>query len=597
MDTVQEKRLDEMLAGIKEWMSEEYDVRTLDPVVRMMLSALCDEIQKIWDAVDGFSDRMADRFCDDFVPRKNLSAVPAIVVVEPLFKKQKENAEAIWMESGTIFSFKSSSSKMPLNYIPLFQSCLLPISDCYQMVSTCFRSQSRSLEIQANEEGNVLWLGLKIPREMDSLKGVTLLFGGTGGLAPEKIIVGGNGKELEFVTMDRMEDIPMAEPFDAQQSSGRSFSYMREWKEHLLNMQEFSLVYITDQTVDRDVFKPKSFPKVFGKCLLSEDLETIKEGILWLKVVFADGTKLPAGSSVTVNAFPLVNVDVSQVMLTQSSPVAKLNKQDDAFFMDVLETSNQRRGWGFDIENDEYMIRDFDASCYHDGDLYRDVRQLYHHFIEDYYAFVEYNGIKDGEMLKQLREILKTISKNVGIHNAKYKFDSGVYALKNVNYYPLSLATKVSYITTRGKAGNEPETGQKLDSRKLPSVDKVTVMIPAACGKDKSTADERYEQLRYYALTGDRLYTRMDIDAFLRREIMTEFGSGEFSRIAIKISIEGAGGGASLQRGLYIDLEFKDKINYERALATSFAPRIQQRIISRSCLSLPVFVKIVNLDR
>ena len=151
-------------------------------------------------------------------------------------------------------------------------------------------------------------------------------------------------------------------------------------------------------------------------------------------------------------------------------------------------------------------------------------------------------------------------------------------------------------MTTRGKAGNGPTIGQLLECKRLPGVEKVHVIVSAACGRDKATADERYELIRYFNLTADRLYTRMDIDAFLRKEILQTFGKEEFSRISIRISVEGAGGSDSLCRGLYIDILFKDKTTYDRAAKDSFAQRMRQYIIYKSCLSMPVFVELINLE-
>lgn len=136
-----------------------------------------------------------------------------------------------------------------------------------------------------------------------------------------------------------------------------------------------------------------------------------------------------------------------------------------------------------------------------------------------------------------------------------------------------------------------------MENKKLPAIEqKVVVVIPAMGGADKITADERYEQLRYYSLTNDRLYTKMDIEAFLRKEIMAEFGKSEFKRIYIRISIEGSGGHTSLQRGLYIDIEFKDKKNYEKAVKESFDKQIKQKIEGKSCIAMPIIVSIKNLE-
>ena len=169
--------------------------------------------------------------------------------------------------------------------------------------------------------------------------------------------------------------------------------------------------------------------------------------------------------------------------------------------------------------------------------------------------------------------------------------------MKNMNQFPLTTSTKVSYISTQGKIGNTPQIGDTMENKKLPAIEqKVIVVIPAMGGSDKITVDERYEQLRYYSLTNDRLYTKMDIEAFLRKEIMAEFGKSEFKRIYIRLNIEGAGGQTSLQRGLYIDIEFKDKKNYEKAVHRYFDKLVSQKINGKSCISLPVIVKLHNLE-
>ena len=115
-------------------------------------------------------------------------------------------------------------------------------------------------------------------------------------------------------------------------------------------------------------------------------------------------------------------------------------------------------------------------------------------------------------------------------------------------------------------------------------------------GCDRASVDEKYENLRYYSLTNDRLYTKKDLEAFLRKEIVTEFGKEEFKRILLELNIEGAAGETKLQRGLYITIKFKDKKNFEKAFSSSFKHRIYQKIINRSCISMPIIVNLLNLD-
>jgi hypothetical protein len=599
MDKELQKNLEEVLAQVRNWSMEDVEAAALDPLAKMMLVALLYETQKIKDSVDMLGSRIADHFCEDFIPRRFLSAIPAVTVLEPVFLAEKMTEGAV-IDGNARFSYLPSPTAKPITYVPVFQNNALPFKEVYWLTSGRFHSPGMSRPVSMTKESpNVLWLGLNGCAEIECLKGLSLLFKGVHGLVPKRISVGDTGQEISFATMDRMEDIEMVEPFDAQQASGCSFAFLQVWKESFLDMKDLCLVYLTDPLQDRDLFKPKHFPSVFQFCLMSEEMDAIKDGTLWLKVEFPAGSRVPDDCSVVVNAFPVANVDVASVVLTASNPIAKLQCQDqeDAFFLEVLKPSNRSRRDGFDIEEDEYLVRDFDAECYHDGDLYRDVRYLYHHFVEDYHAFLEYNGIRDGELIRQLRENFNRIGKSVGSRNDSFRFNSGTYVMRNINHYPQPTSTKVSFLTTHGKVGNRPQAGDTMENLSHPAFDaKARVVIAAACGRDKASADERYELLRYYTLTQDRLYTKMDIEAFLRKEIMSEFGKTEFPRILIRIFVGGMEGPASLRRGLYIDIEFKDKKNYDKAVMDSFAPRMQQAVEDRSCLSMPVIVGLVNLE-
>lgn len=58
----------------------------------------------------------------------------------------------------------------------------------------------------------------------------------------------------------------------------------------------------------------------------------------------------------------------------------------------------------------------------------------------------------------------------------------------------------------------------------------------------------------------------MDVEAFVRKELIAIYGKEEFKRINVNVHVEGAAGNETVQRGLYVDIEFKDKKNYEKAL-------------------------------
>lgn len=596
MDIELEKRINETIEQLRQLSVDNIDFSQMDPIAKMMLVALIGEVQKIQDQIDGVGQKIADRYCSTFIPRDNVEATPSVVLINPAFK-QKKGIGIVNIGNGASFNYRNIEQKYQLNYIPIFSTTVMPHSKKFVLThqKMSYGTESRAINM---EKGNRVWIGIVSDAEIESLKGISFLIKGTDGIHPEHVYVGQECREMSFATMHDFEKIEMVEPFDAQQSSDEFFSYINVWRDSLLNMDNASLIYLTDETIDRDLFKPRPYPKTFQQWLEDDALDCFDPNTLWLQLDFPVGYNVPDCLEIVLNVVPVANVDINQVTLTQTSPIAKLQKQEDSFFLKIIESSNISQKQGFNRIGEDIIIRDYDASCYHNGDLYRDVRNLYNRFVDDYYSFVEYNSIKDGEVLKQLREAINKLGKSVGEKNPKYKFDSGTFVMKNMSQYPPSQSIKVSYITTQGKKGNVPKAGEFMENKKLPAIElKVPVVVSGMGGTDKASADERYEQLRYYSLTNDRLYTKMDIEAFLRKEIIAEFGKDEFKRIFIKINVEGFGGTRSLERGLYIDIEFKDKKNYEKAVNNAFDKLMKQKIEGKSCISMPIAVKLLNLEK
>lgn len=595
MDLELEKRIKEAVEVLQQLSPEPINFAQMDPIAKMMLVAMVGETQKIVDHIDGLQQRLVERFCTEFIPRQNIEAMPAVCLLKAALKSGAENTP-LSVGAGAMFAYKHESQKLPLNYIPIFKTMLLPYRSLYLLNHRKMRSKADTIDISMDAP-NRLWVGIKTAAEVESLKGLSLVIKGTQGVLPTRISTAIDNRDLDFVSMHEMENIEMVEPFDAQQASGEFFSFVESWKECLLNLKDTALLYITDETQDRDVFRLRAFPRVFQQWLESETLDCFRPDTLWLRLDFPEGYTVPDDCGVELNVLPVTNIDVCSLTLTQTQPIAKLQKNDDSYFLRILETSSEDNRQGFNMSGEEIIVRDFEAKCYDNGDLYRDVRNLYNRFIDDYYAFIEYNGIKDGEVLRQLRETVNKLGKSVGTENRKFKFDTGTYVMKNMNNAATTSAVRVSFITTMGKAGNLPRVGESMENRKLPALEqKVQVLASAMGGADKASADDRYELLRYYALTADRLYTRMDVDAFLRKEVMGEFGKSEFRRIFIKTSIQGAGGGEKLQRGLYIDIEFKDRKNYEHARSVAYDRLMEQRISNRSCIAMPIIVTLKLLE-
>lgn len=584
MDSLTRQNIDALIVELKNAGTD-----ASDPVSKLMTVTLLHQLQKIRDEIDALPQRMVERLCAGLVPADKINAVPSLALVRPSMKIRRDMAPHT-IADGCYFTFKADA-RQSLSYYPLFKTLLLPFSKSYLMTPYGLRSKDSYTPIQGGKNGKV-WLGMEIAGEIESLENASFLIKGTDGVLPKKITLESSSSELMFTCADNIGSLTMMEPFDSRQMTPGALPAVAHWQSILSQSEHGRLVYITDTVTDRDLFKCKAYPKSFRQSLESTDLDMFAENTLWILFDFGDEYHVPESIEIIPGVVPVVNVSVNTVTLTQSAPIAKLTKNDGAYFLSVVETPLSLQKQGFDANEEGFVIRDFDSHSYNPGTLYRDVRNLYNHFIDDYYAFIEYNGLKDGELVRSMRETVNRIGKSVTAESERQnRFDEGVYAMRNIKLIGQTAPVKVTYLTTMGSKGNMPKSGMMMENKKDVALEKdVAVVMSATGGADRATADQMYELLRYYTLTSDRLYTKMDVDAFLRLHIVKAFGNEEARRISYTISIHGAAGSRKLQRGLYIDISFKDNKNYQKAVSMAWDRMLHQEISDKSCIAMPVII-------
>lgn len=588
MDPTIQKNIDDLIAEFKKEA-----LKLTDPVAKLMVTALLHQSQKIKDEIAGLPDRIVSRLAEYFIPKNKISATPAMSLLQPSVKSKK-GVESHNLLDGTFFTFKIDH-KTNLAYYPLYRNRVIPIYATHLLSDKKLISKGEQTKLDITCKGKV-WVGLEIPTEVDSLQNVSFYIKGTSSLMPEKISVGNEPMEIAFTGAENLSEIEMIEPFDSQQVNPTSIEMYRNWRRRLASFEDGCLIYITDSLKDRDAFKFEPYPKVFQQYLESRDLDKFENDSLWIQFDFGEGYNVPEDVEIIPNVMPCVNVNLNSVTLTPTSPIAKLTRDDGSSFLTIVETSLPSQKQGFGMVTDEVMVRDFDVNSYNRERLHRDVRNLYNRFIEDYHAFVEYHSLKDGELLRALRELVNKIGKSVQTADEiKDRYDDGTYAMRGTALLGKTGSVKVTYLTTQGIKGNAPKAGMLMENKKDAALEKdVRIITSAEGGEDKPAADRMYEMLRYYTLTSDRLFTKMDIDAFLRLQLLKEFGKEEIKRISHDIYIQGAGGGDKLVRGLYIDIKFKDEKNYRKALETALERKLHQMIKDRSCISMPIIINIVS---
>lgn len=585
MDIVLQKNIEQLLTQLKD-----HEAQTADPVARMLIAALTHQTQKILDELNLLPNKVVKRLASTFLPRELINASPSICLVQPVLKIKKNNASHL-LNDNSVFSYKVDN-KNSLSFLPLLRNNVIPIDRVNIFTNNFLLYQEKKTPLNLKSINNI-WVGLELPEEIETLENVSVFIKGGGGIMPQKICVGPEECQLDFERADNLSMLPLMEPFDSQQASPDFIFMMKKWQSILKN-EEGVLLYITDPLKNRDIFKTQDYPKAFSQFLESSELDKFEKPNLWIKFVFEPDYEPTEEIEFIFNVMPVINVAINTVTLTSSSPIAKLSKDEDSYFLSVIQTSLQNKSLGFGSLNEEVTIRDFDTSIYDDEALYRDIRNLYNRFVEDYHAFVEFNSLKDGELLRNLRDLVNKIGRSVtDIKDRKFNLNAGTYAMRSISLIGKPNLVKVSYLTTTGEPGNKPKPGDMMENKKDAALEKnVFVITPAEGGANKVSPDMEYELFRYYTLTRDRLFTKMDIEAFLRVYLIEIFGKEEYKRIRFEISLEGAAGARKLTRGMYIDIFFKDQKNYIKAKKLSIDLKVKKIILDKSCLSMPVTVTL-----
>ena len=230
MDIDVERRVNEAIRQLRELSIQDIDFNQMDPVAKMMLIALINECQKIQDYIDGTTQKIVDRFCTDFIPREKIEAIPAIALVNPTFKPKKETG-MVSVGTGASFSYKTFNSKLPINYIPLFTTSLVPYTDLYVLTPNRL-SYGKGSRAICMDRKNCVWVGITTKAEIECLQGLSFLVTGTNRLLPEHIYVGVDNRELDFSTMNEMENIEKSVLFIHKRMErefiehGRCFSFI-----------------------------------------------------------------------------------------------------------------------------------------------------------------------------------------------------------------------------------------------------------------------------------------------------------------------------------------------------------------------------------
>lgn len=489
---------------------DEQRISLSDPVAKMMLVAMAHQSCEIERKMDQTVARLSEQFCDQVLQRSNLQAQPAVSVVN--IGNGREYAP-YYIDENDTFTYKA----VKCNFRPIFRSRIVP-----GRIVACFMSnmllQPNSAPLQAtwpdNRHKDEIWLAFDAAGEVNTLEDAMIAFSHP---LPSDMLMAEVG-DVQIPMSLVMEDTP--------RTLNSNFMLMEFWKKSLVYYGLW--LYRFGKCSNKRTLHRGEIPAWIMDSFAQEIIEPfVGNRYLWIRIKASKGISLPLNTAILLNSIPVVNYDIQDVKLSYSEPIQRLeNDKTSTFFLDVVQNQEQAQ---------EFFIRDFDVCQYDNERIREDITNLYHHYVNDYFAFVDSNSLHDGATLRSLRQSMMLVYDSLDEYRSgNTRPYGGAYAIRNPrnNQQPMVL----TYFTTNGERGNLLRRGGRLTSTNA-AVGDVEALIDATGGRNKiRDIKTRKELAKHLVNSNDRLFTKIDLLQYCKMEFMRAFGEEAIGYCNISLS-------------------------------------------------------------
>lgn len=489
---------------------DEQRISLSDPVAKMMLVALAHQSCEIERKMDQTVERLSERFCDQVLLQSNLKAQPAVTV---LSIGNGRECTPYFIDENDAFTYKPTKC----NYRPIFKTRIVPgrLMACF-MNNTLLQPDKQPVQATwpDNRYNKELWLAFDAAGEVNTVEDVMIALSHP---LPDDSLTAEVG-DVQIPLSLVMEDMP--------RTLNSNFMLAEFWKKSLVYYGLW--LYRFGKCSNKRTLHRGEIPAWIMDSYAQEILEPfIGNRFLWIRIKTDRGISLPLDTAILLNCIPAVNYDIQDVKLNYSEPIQRLeNDKTGTYFLDVVQNQEQAQ---------DFFIRDFDVNQYDNERIREDVTNLYRHYVNDYFAFVDSNSLHDGATLRSLRQSMMQVYDSLDeFRSGNVRRYGGTYAIRNPrnNQQPMVL----TYFTTNGERGNLLRRGGRLTSTNA-AVGDVEALINATGGRNKvRDIKTRKELARHIVNSNDRLFTKMDLLQYCKMEFMRAFGEEAISYCQISLS-------------------------------------------------------------
>lgn len=527
------KKTDELIRNaLKAWGIKEFNIESIDPLVRLLIACVADESHKLENKMSETASNIEQLLLNSILPWRMTSSRPAYAMIHalPLEPSYEFDENQTFIHEKTI-TINGTREQIGVFFNPVLRTRIFRANISYLFNGIelhAYNAGERFYPEKQSDARNSIWLGIQLDDSLTSLNGFNLF------VHPQKSWFDhGDIQELSalgrFKVYHNKQELMIREGLKLQDLISPENNSFKNRSQSILSY--FDLVQSCFDTYQRNSFKiydhdPIKFPlkkqkhPVFFKELFDiELLDQFSEKLLWLELRFPESSPLMARqANVFINTFPVININRQTIELAREEPIVKINTEKAEEFIGVLDFD------AFDMfhnslnleKNDvvPYILRSIEMEQFTVQDAANKLEKIIDGFENSFHVFYEHFSM-DHDDIERLHTAIKPIRESL-LNVKKNRESSGLhYLLFNPENKKEIESIQLKYLSTHGELGNEILQGDVLKTNSTLIDAKSLRFVTKTRGGSKPLHNEEKKKLVQSLLTShNQIVTKDDIVKF-----------------------------------------------------------------------------------
>lgn len=517
------------------------DTNDFDPLVKLIIEALSNELFNVANDVKNLENRIFDKISRILAPDHLTSSLPAHAIIHA-----RPIEEEDYLSPYTQFAFKKNipqendkAKKTDIFFGPLHTVKVLNASIKYIATgNTLFNVEQSNKQPMLNTlpgfsvEKNTIYIGLSGIKNWMDFNKLNLFFDWKNYSVPENtydlLSLGKwfyKDNELGAYT-ERFMDEPLTGKIEAPFHHKQLLNLIKADILQFYSNRFITLGDLNDFNIDNEPELPVALANIFQPAGINQ----IDKKVRWLKVVFpaAINQEMLNELHIYINAFPVVNKRLSQIkhrlkIMNNIIPI-KTVETDQMLAIENLKDNhgNSYNEIPYTNENEKgdgsFSIRYGGTERFDTRNAKELVDYLFELLRDEKAAFSAYGP-------DFLSTILKNLEQNIALIEQKSRS-----ALKDIKELPSYILLKpiddadilfVDIWVTQAEEANHINAGSRLvvyENNKV-NAESILFLSQTKGGRTKLNASNRVQAYKYGLTTADRIITKADVINFCRYEL------------------------------------------------------------------------------